>query len=462
MGSVTALRAPNPEPEDSGRKRLKPRRNVNGEGNIRQRSDGRWEGRAYVITTDGREIRRSVYGRSWDDVHEKLTKLQADRMVGKRVATSKLTVAEYLEFWLDEYAAGRVRPSTLKSYRWIVANYLTPYLGRKKAVALRPADIRKALIRLKNTCQCCERGKDREREQRAQEKRALRAGRRPRKDARPIQGARCCALQPPVCCRDTVSDGTIRYAHRLLRAALQDAVTEEELITVNVAKGLRIDHRYRPKFKSWSETEASRFLESIRDHRMYAFYAVTLMLGLRRGEALGLRWSDVDLDNRRLQVEVALQRFDGELALRPVKTDRSVRPLPVPDPLVAVLRRRRMQQDEDQRAYSGVGPWNPLGLVFTTKLGTPIEPRNVNREFDLLTEAAGVPRIRVHDLRHSCASLLWSRGVPLEQIQDILGHADPRTTKTIYVDVDVAGRLQHDAVDRLGFLFGDQDEYGRE
>ena len=98
----------------------KTRRNVNGEGNIRQRSDGRWEGRAYVITTDGREIRRSVYGTSWDNVHEKLTRLQADTMSGKRIATTSQTVGEYLAYWLSEHARHRVRATTYQSYDILV------------------------------------------------------------------------------------------------------------------------------------------------------------------------------------------------------------------------------------------------------------------------------------------------------------------------------------------------------
>jgi integrase len=94
--------------------------------------------------------------------------------------------------------------------------------------------------------------------------------------------------------------------------------------------------------------------------------------------------------------------------------------------------------------------------VFTTLIGTPIEPRNINRQFDALCAQASVRRIRFHDLRHSCASLLWSQGVPLEQIQDILGHADPRTTKLIYIDV--AEELQREAMDKLGFLFEEPKE----
>lgn len=96
----------------------------------------------------------------------------------------------------------------------------------------------------------------------------------PRKNAKAINGAKCCALIPQVCCRSTVSDGTVRYLHRLLRAALQDAVSGDEILTENIAKKLRLNHKYWPKFKAWSRTEATKFLEAISEDRLYALYAV--------------------------------------------------------------------------------------------------------------------------------------------------------------------------------------------
>jgi integrase len=245
------------------------KRNVNGEGNIRQRSDGRWEGRAYVVTTDGREIRRSVYGKSWEEVDAKLTKLRADRMVGKRVAFTKMTVVDYIEYWFGEHASDRdrIRDTTYETYRYLARAYLVPAFGNKKLVRLRPPDIRRELAKIKKACQCCAQGKDRARLDR--------------------DGARCCAKQPPECCRRVPSTGTILALHRLLRVILQDAVTQDELLTDNVAKGLKLDHTYRPNFRTWSAEEARRFLRVARDDRLYALYAVALALGLRRGEALG-------------------------------------------------------------------------------------------------------------------------------------------------------------------------------
>jgi integrase len=122
--------------------------------------------------------------------------------------------------------------------------------------------------------------------------------------------------------------------------------------------------------------------------------------------------------------------------------------------LLKILRAHRHAQDGDREEAGRA--WVEGNYVITTGLGTPFEPRNISRHFDKLCALSGVRRIRFHDLRHSCASLLWSQGVPLEPIQDILGHEDPRTTKTIYVDV--AEELQRGAVDKLGFLFEQDDQ----
>jgi integrase len=401
----------------------------NGEGHIRQRSDGRWEGRVWVYTSDGGEVRRSVYGKSWDAVHEEMTRLKSDSLGGVRLPATGQTVAEYMEYWLSEVAQHRVRPSTLTSYRWLARSYVLPYLGSRKLARLRPSDVRTFLNRLKGVCQCCALRKDAKR---------LEAGR----------DARCCAKSPRECCRAFLSDGSVRYAHRLVRAVLQDAVVED-LLPSNVARNLRISHRYRPKFTPWSAEEARRFLATARDDRLYPIYAIALSLGLRRGELLALRWVDVDLFDKVVRVAHTLQRTPTGLVLGPVKTDGSERRLAISEPVAVVFRQHRLAQRKE-RELAG-DRWHDQGMVFTTKLGTPIEPRNMNRHLDLLCERAGVPRIRFHELRHSCATLLYDQGVPIENIQDVLGHSSPTVTKTIYVEA--TRKIQRDAVDRLGFLF---------
>ncbi|GAA1362278.1 tyrosine-type recombinase/integrase [Catellatospora chokoriensis] len=402
----------------------------NGEGSIRQRRDGRWEARVWVYATNGSEVRRSVYGSSWDEAHAAMIKLQSDKMAGVRIPASGDTVRDYFDYWLKHVAEPRVRPSTLSNYRRLTSAYVLPYIGSKKLSQLRPADVRTFLNRLKGVCQCCALGKDRKRVQHG-------------------ASARCCAAVPVACCGNFLSDGSVRFAQRIVRAMLQDAIVDE-LIATNPARHLRISHRYRPKFTPWSAEEAQRFLKAARGDRWYALYSVALALGLRRGEALGLRWIDVDFVENVITVRRSLQRVDGQLVLGPVKTDSSDRKIAVPEPLARVLELHRADQVRQSEIAK---QWTDHGMVFTTAVGTPVEPRNLKRHFDRLCDKADVPKIRFHDLRHSCATILYDQGVPIENIQDVLGHSSPTITKTIYVEA--TRKIQRDAVDKLGFLFDD-------
>lgn len=406
-----------------------PRRNVNGEGNIRQRKDGRWEGRTWVYTSDGREIRKSVYGTSWDEVHERLTALKAKAQAGVRVAGSIQSVSDFMAYWLRDVVKDRVRPSTLRTYEWLSRCYVVPLLGNQRLGKLQPPTVRSFLNRAKETCQCCAQGKDAGR---------LSAG----------QQARCCATRPRSCCQQMPSDGTIRHLHRMIRAALQDAVIDG-LIPDNPARNLRLAHRYRPRFTPLTGAEAKLLLKTAKSDRLYALYAVALALGLRRGEALGLRWEDIDLVEGVIFVRQTLQRLGGQLVFGPVKSDESERVIALPAPCLAALRQHRVSQNAERQ--SAGKDWKDSGLVFTTGIGTPIEPRNLNRHFVRLLDHAGLRRIRFHDLRHSCATLLYEQGVPIEKIQDILGHSSPTITKLIYVEV--TRQSQRSSVDKLGFLF---------
>lgn len=454
MGAVRRLEVVR-ESEGAARPgRSKGRRNVNGEGSIRQRSDGRWEARAYVLTADGREIRKSIYGRTWEEVHAALTKVQAERMAGRRVGSSSQTVADYLTHWLHDVARYRVRDTTYEGYEYLIRMCLIPVFGKQRLGRLQAADVRRGFHRLKLTCQCCSQGKDGERRDRADELLRRRADRPPRRNARRIEGARCCALTPPVCCRAVLSDGTIRAAHRLLRTALQDAVTIDNILAENVARNLRLNYRYRPKFEAWSAAEARSFLRVAEPHRLSTLFGAALLLGLRRGEALGLAWTDVDLDRGVLRVRQALQRAGGVLRLGPVKSDGSARFVAMPALCVeSFCRHQRRQAIERESAGDR---WQESGLVFTTPLGTPVEPANVNKVFADLCARGGIRRIRFHDLRHSCATLLYELGVPIENIQDVLGHSTPVITKLLYVDG--TEKVQRAAADRLGSLFEGIDE----
>ncbi len=200
--------------------------------------------------------------------------------------------------------------------------------------------------------------------------------------------------------------------------------------------------------------EAQRLLQAAQDDRLAALWRVALSLGLRRGETLGLRWCDVDLDNGTLRITVNLQRINGKLVLVKPKTKESQRTLPLPTSLIPALRQHKVWQLQEKLLAGS--RWRDHDLVFCTSVGTPISPRNLLRSLQALLDRAGLPRMRFHDLRHSCATLLLAQGVPVKVVQEILGHTDPRVTLGIYQHVVMEDRRQAAAI--MDVLLGEAQE----
>ncbi|MBQ0868475.1 site-specific integrase [Streptomyces sp. RK75] len=410
----------------------KAKRNVNGEGTIVQRRDGRWQGAAYVLTSDGTYKRRFVYGSSWEDAHEKLTRLKADSLNGLPVAASKMTLGEYMTYWLTHVAKVKVRKTTYVNYESWVRNYIAPGLGKKKLGRLSARDIRAFLLKTAQTCQCCAQDKDKN---------------------RPKPKRRCCALGQ--CCQQFPSDRTVRILLALLRTALQHAVREDE-IPRNVAKNVELGMGTMREIEPLTVQEGRQLLAAARGNRLWAAYELAVRTGLRRGEVLGLRWQDVDLDAGVLTVRQTLQRVGGELFIGLPKTQRSARRVALPAECLTALRARRAEQQGDRRAAGD--EWKDAGsdLVFTTKKGTPIEPRNLNRSFTALCDRAKVRRVRFHDLRHTCASLLHEQGADARMIMEVLGHSSIRVTMDLYTFVRLDS--QRSAFDRVGDALRDINE----
>jgi integrase len=234
-----------------------------------------------------------------------------------------------------------------------------------------------------------------------------------------------------VCCEQYPSVGTRRALLRVLRAALQHAVNEEELVSRNVAKQVRMPSGAVRKVKPWTADEAARFLQEAREDRLYALWAVALSVGLRKGEALGLRWADIDFVNGRLEVVQSAQYLNGRVVFLRPKTESSENWVPLTDEMVRILRQRRAEQLANKVEAAG----NEHGLVFTSKNGTPLLPRNLNRSFERMCRRAGVRQIRLHDLRHSCATLLFAQGADAATVQRILRHSSIAVTTGVYMEV---------------------------
>jgi integrase len=394
----------------------------NGEASIFPYRNG-YAAYAWVTTPDGERKRKWVYGKTHEQVHDKWLKLQTRASEGPMPTTTP-TLADYLTYWLREVVEPNLAPKTTEKYALLTRLYLVPGLGVKRLDRLQVRDVRTWLNQLRTTCQCCAQGKD--------------AG-------RPIDRRRCCAIG--TCCHQVLAERTVKDVRDTLRAALANAVAEE-LIARNVAAVVRLPTPRKRQRQWWSVEEARTFLESARrDHDLlYAAYVLILVLGLRRGEALGLTWRDVNFEAAETHVRWQLQRAGHQLRHRETKTPGSTAVLPLPDICTTALRLRAERQAADRLRADDA--WQDNGLVFTSAYGTPYEPRNFNRQFAARCKKAGVRYIKVHDTRRTCASLLVALDVHPRVAMQILRHSQISMTMEVYSEVPSA--KTRTALKRLG------------
>ena len=252
-----------------------------------------------------------------------------------------------------------------------------------------------------------------------------------------------------------LSGASLRHMHAVIRRALNVAV-RWQVIAVNPATLVDTPKAAQHEITPLTAAEARRLIQAAEGDRMQARWLVGLALGLRQGEALGLRWEDVDLDARLLRVRRALQRRrGGGLILTEPKTQRSKRTIPLPGQLVTALEDHRARQAKERAAAGSL--WRDSGCVFTTPIGTPVDPRNDSREFRKLLARAGLPPVRLHDLRHTAASLLLAQHVPARVVMEILGHSQIALTMNTYSHV--APEVSREAADRMArALWHDEDQ----
>ncbi|GAA2053350.1 site-specific integrase [Streptomyces cheonanensis] len=394
---------------------------ANGEGSITRRKDGTYHGRVYVTTTSGTRKRVSVYGKTREEVRAKVTELQAAEAKGVPQPDTNMTLENYLVYWLARVIKVNRRPKTYQGYESVVRVHLVPGLGKKKIRTLRAAEVRTWLAGVTAECQCCKHGWDAER-------------------ATP----ECCAAGE--CCGRRLSRRMVQSIHAVLRNALQNAV-REELIVRNVAQLVQVPTPAYDTGKGLSVADARLLLKEAREDRLYALYVLALAMGMRRGELLGLRWESVNLERGSLIVERSLQRVDGRLTLVRPKTRSSVRTVPLP-PLVVKALEEHQERQKQERAALAEDAWTETGLVFTSRVGTALEPDNLRRSWHPLRKRLGLDDLRFHDLRHSCVTLLLDLGVPPHIVQQIAGHSDHSVTMQVYAHASLDEMRK--ALDKLG------------
>jgi len=375
---------------------MSPKR-ANGEGSICRRKDGIWQGA--VTMADGK--RKYLYGSSREEVRKKVGANVRAVETGTMSDSRGLTVGEFLDQWLEDVVRPNVRPWTYAGYEVHVRLHLKPTIGRVQLDKLTPLNVQQLL------------------------------------NARVDAG-----LKPK----------SVRYIRGTLRTALNQAV-RWGLISRNAAALVdspRVEHY---EIQPFTPDEARAFLAAMKGDRLEALYSVALTMGLRQGEALGLRWQEVNLDLGYLRVSKQLQRFDGKSQLVEPKTARSRRTIAMPKSIVAALKDHR----ERQLAEKGLAGtrWEENGLVFTTPLGRPVDATRVSKEFHDHLKRAGLPQRRFHDLRHSCATLLLVQGVSPRVVMDVLGHSQIAMTMNTYSHV--IPELRRQAADRMDELLHDRD-----
>lgn len=401
----------------------------NGEGSIYPYRNG-FAAYVWITTPAGRRQRKYVYGKTRPAVHAKWLELSQLAARGP-VATSVPTVEQYLSRWLQETVEPNLAPLTHSTYESHVRNYIVPGIGQHRIDRLRVSDVQRWLNALPSQCQCCAQGKD--------AKRAV-------KD----QGlARCCAIGS--CCQSYPSPRSIKDLRTVLRSALSSAMSEE-LVEKNVAALVKSPKQRKRKVVPWTSEEARRFLESARrdEDPLYAAYVLVLVLGMRKGEVLGLTWDAVDLEVQELVIDHQLQRVGGSLLHRETKTEASDASLPMPRIAVTALTLRKEAQEADRRetgeAWRGLDKGPPF--IFTGRYGLPVDPRGFNRKFTARCASAGVRHQTVHDARRTCATLLVDLDVHPRVIMRILRHADISVTMEIYAKASSAATTE--ALRRLG------------
>lgn len=374
-----------------------------GAGTLYRRADGRWAAQLYVTeSVTGRRARRTIYGATLDEVEGKRDELLQAEARREPIPPSKLTLGTYLREWLEFVVQPRVRANTFANYQNYVERYLVPDLGQKSLGRLSAREVRMYLDGLR------------------------RGGR---------------------------GDRTVQYVHATLRAALEDAV-REELIVKNVAKLVRVRRPLQTEREPLSVDEVKKLLLVHQEHDLLPMLVVFALLGMRRSEVLGLKWDDVDLDEGTLRIRRGLQRIDGSLVELPTKTLRSRRTVPLPAYVVRVLR-EQLERQQKWAAEAG-GVFRDLGYVFTTQIGTPIDPRNCTRVVQKACERAGVRVVRLHDFRHGCISVLLELGVPPRTAMEIVGHTTIEMTMNVYGHVSLDSKRS--AMDQLGDLFSEGGE----
>ena len=384
------------------------RKSAAGTGTIRKKTvirNGKeytfWEAR-YTAGKDpgtGKQIQRSVTGKTQKEVAKKLKEATAAIDAGTYIAPNKMTVGEWLDIWSAEYL-GAVKPSTVISYKAAIKNHLKPNLGAIRLEALAPHQVQSFYNSLSNAA--------------AEEK--------------------------------PCSAKTIKNIHGVLHKALQQAVMNGS-IRVNPCDACVLPKVIKKEIQPMDEDQITAFLREIKGHRFEDLFKTTIFTGMREGEVCGLLWDCVNLEKGTVLINKQLQKMrqtGGEHRLVPTKNGKA-RSITLAPFVIAILKQVKKKQLENKLRYGEC--YQSSGFVFTDELGQHLRPQVVYRDFKKVVAAIGCPSIRFHDLRHSYAVAAIKSGDDIKTVQENLGHATAAFTLDIYGHV--TEKMKQDSANRM-------------
>ena len=376
------------------------KKRANGEGSLRKRSDGRWEGR-YTAGRDpvtGKAIYKNVLAKTQKECKEKLA--QAIEKNGKVdvVRSGKYTVAEWVRLWFETYSKPSIREQTAYYYINYIEKHIVPGIGNIKLDKLTTLQIQQFYNKLKTS------------------------GR--------VQRYEHIELKDK-----GLSNRFIHGIHGVLRSALEQA-KKEKLITDNPAEGCKLPKIEKKEMKVLLPEQIGAYLQEANRRGLLPAYYLELTSGLRRGELLALLWTDLDVENMTISVTKQVNRINGQLKVSQPKTSNSIRTIPIPKQAVDLL----ILEHEKH-------PDNPY-LFPSPKTGTMYDPDSFRHTHEKILAAAGIEHIRFHDLRHTFATLSLQNGVDVKTLSNTLGHYSAGFTLDTYTHA--TQRMKREAADTIG------------
>lgn len=375
------------------------KRRANGEGNIRKRKDGRWEGRytAGYDSETGKRITKNVLGKTQAEVKEKLKRALEDNERIDDAKSRDLTVGQWAALWFENYAKPSIRESTAEHYRNFVENHIAPDIGKIKLRKLTTLDIQKFYNRTRES------------------------GRIQRYEGMKVSG---------------LSNKTVRSLHAMLRQCLDQAVMER-LIPYNPAANCKLPPKEKKEMQIIPPEKLGDYLRAAKEHGVLPMFYLELTTGLRRGELLALLWTDLNVKEKCLTVSKSVARGKGELRVTEPKTKNSVRTVYVDDEAVRLL-------VQDRKNH----PFSPY-LFPSPVTGGMYGPDCVGRIHKKLLKRAGIEEhVRFHDLRRTFATMALQNGVDIKTVSGMLGHYSAEFTLDVYTNV--TKEMQKDAAKKIG------------